>query len=243
MTTDSKIHPLQKFEARTIHRSQIKEASYNPRLIEAKNKSVLGNNLEKRGLLEALVWNENTGNLVSGHQRLSKLDAYYKRKHKNLDYSLTVAVIHLSLTEEKEQNVFFNNHRAMGLFDDDKLMDIFKDTEDFDPIMAGMNDEDISFFGLSADLDNMETAAVDDIIQEFEDRKVEEKQNIPPEVKEQRKQEVKAAKVQQKNNEVDTYVTISFSNQADKRAFMKKIGEQEEGNFIKGEMFVQKYFS
>lgn len=243
MTTNSEIHPLQKFEARTIHRSQIKEADYNPRMIETKNKSVLGNNLEKRGLLETLVWNETTGNLVSGHQRLAKLDAYSKKKKKNIDYSLTVAVINLSLKEEKEQNIFFNNHRAMGLFDDDKLFNIFQDTPDFDPIMAGMNDEDISFFGLSSDLEEMDTTAVDDVIQEFEQVKTEEKQAIPPEVKEQRKQEVKAAKAQQKNNEVDTYVTVSFSNQADKRAFMKKIGEQEEANFVKGEIFVQKFFS
>ncbi|NCD41657.1 MAG: hypothetical protein EOL88_06140 [Bacteroidia bacterium] len=56
-------------------------------------------------------------------------------------------------------------------------------------------------------------------------------------------EKIKELKAENKKNEVDTYVTLSFSNQSDKRAFMRKIGEQEDLLFIKGEIFVKKYFT
>lgn len=243
MTTDSKIHPLQKFRTGNVHRSQINEAPYNPRTITDEHRKTLGNNLETRGLLETLVWNEATGNLVSGHQRLAKMDAYHQKKFKNLDYELSMAIVNLTPQEEVEQNIFFNNHRAMGVFDDDKLFQIINEMPDFDPVSAGMNDEDIAFFGITQDLEGLDNVAVNECIQQFEDIKQQKSDAITPEVKEARKAEVKAAKSEQKNNEVDTIVTITFSNQADKRAFMQLIGEHEQGLYIKGEPFVQKFFN
>jgi len=243
MTTDSKIHPLQKFRVENVHRSKINEAPYNPRTMSDEHRKTLGTNLETRGLLETLVWNEATGNLVSGHQRLAKMDAYHQKKFKNLDYELSMAVVHLTHQEEVEQNIFFNNHRAMGIFDDDKLFNIINEMPDFDPIAAGMNQEDIDFFGITKDLDNLDNVAVEETIRQFEEIKQAKQDAIPPEVKEARKAEVKAAKTEQKNNEVDTIVTITFSNQSDKRAFMRMIGEHEQGLYIKGEPFVEKYFN
>src|SRR4028118_1920071 len=98
----------QKFQAITIHRREIKNAPYNPRTITPARRQTLKNNLRRRGLLETLVWNSVTGNLVSGHQRLSILDELEGSD----DYSLTVASVVLTDQEEKEQNIFFNSQSA-----------------------------------------------------------------------------------------------------------------------------------
>lgn len=240
MTTDSNLHPLQKFEAKNIHRSQINEAEYNPRIIRDSARKKLNNNLEKKGLLDTLVWNEVTGNLVSGHQRLAKLDAHVK----SLDYIITVAVVHLTLQEEIEQNLFFNNGSAQGEFDDDKLIDIFKSSTlpSIDYYAAGLDESDIAFYGVTIDLENIDSEPVEETIAQFEAVKQQKKDAIPPEVAAARKEAVKAAK-QQGKSETDTYVTLTFSNQSAKRAFMERIGEQADNLYIKGEMFVEKFFS
>lgn len=245
MTTDSKLHPLQKFEARNIHRSQIKEAEYNPRGIESDNEKRLFNNLEQRGLLDTLVWNETTGNLVGGHRRLQKLDKYAMRHLKSLDYTLTVAVVQLSLKEEIEQNLFFNNQKAQGFFDDDKMLDIFQGTSlpkiDFE--LAGFDTEDIQLFGIQDDLVNNPKGDLDELIKGFEDIKADKKASVSPEDHAERKAQVKDIKKQTTKNEVDTYVTITFSSQAAKQAFMQKIQQQPGDIYIKGEPFVEKYFT
>jgi hypothetical protein len=67
---------LEKYEIKTIHRSQINLAKYNPRFIDEKNRKQLEAGLKKHGLVETLVWNERTGNLVSGHQRIQIMDKF-----------------------------------------------------------------------------------------------------------------------------------------------------------------------
>ena len=245
MTTENKMHPLQKFEAKTIHRSLINAAPYNPRIISDENKKRLYKNLEERGLLDTLVWNESTGNLVSGHQRLAKLDAYYDKKFKTFDYDLTVAAVQLSEKEEIEQNIFFNNHRAMGEFEDSLLLSIFKnaDMPQIDFELAGMNDDDRQYFGVTLDLDIIASEDVTETIRQFEAIKEQRKADVSPELAASRKEAVKAAKQESRKNEVDTFVTISFSNQSDKQAFMQRIGEEPKSLYIKGELFVKKYFS
>ena len=175
MTTEPNMHPLQKFEAIKIHRSQINFASYNPRAIDDDARKNLRNNLKTKGLLDTLVWNKTTGNLVSGHQRLNILDEYYQKKFKSLDYYLTVAMVELTQQEEVEQNIFFNNARAMGSFDDDLMTKLFKDPDfgNIDFKAAGMNDEDISFYGITVDLGSIDNTTLEQTIQSFEAKKEE----------------------------------------------------------------------
>src|SRR5690606_22852641 len=65
----------QKFVAVTIGRQEIKNAPYNPRVITDEEKKNLRRLIKKHGIVETLVWNIRTGNLVGGHQRLNILDA------------------------------------------------------------------------------------------------------------------------------------------------------------------------
>ena len=93
---------FQAFEAQELLRSQIQNAPYNPRRIGAKERGELKKKLRQVGLVETLVWNKRSGNLVSGHQRLSILDDLEGGR----DYSLTMAVVDFDDITEKEINVF-----------------------------------------------------------------------------------------------------------------------------------------
>ena len=116
---------LEKFKIERIHRSQIKGAPYNPRVISDEARRKLRDNLKRVGLLQPLVWNQRSGNLVSGHQRLTQMDDIMG----TADYHLTIAVVELDAKTEKEQNIFFNNAAAMGDWDFEKLGDMFKTGE------------------------------------------------------------------------------------------------------------------
>ena len=45
-------------------------AIYNPRKIKDKNLERLKDSIDNFGYLEIIIWNKQTGNKVSGHQRL-----------------------------------------------------------------------------------------------------------------------------------------------------------------------------
>ncbi len=79
----------QGFIAVDINRSQINQAPYNPRSIKPAQRARLKRTLQKNKLVDTVVWNRQTGNLVGGHQRLSILDDLEDGK----DYSLTVQMV------------------------------------------------------------------------------------------------------------------------------------------------------
>lgn len=146
-TENTKRHKAEKFEIVQIKRHQIKNAPYNPRIIKAENKKKLKNNLSEVGLLAPIIWNETTGNVVSGHQRLKILDEMATEK----DYTLTVSKVKLSGKKEKEQNLFMNNKGAQGEYDLDLLAEMYEDeTIDFEkggfdiPEIKDMFGEDIT---------------------------------------------------------------------------------------------------
>lgn len=105
-----------------MHRSQLKNAPYNPRVIDDWSAQKLRNNIKETGELGGLIWNEKTGNMVGGHQRLAALDALQG----NDDYMLTVSAVSLTPKREREQNVFLNNQSAMGTWDEKLLADLIK---------------------------------------------------------------------------------------------------------------------
>ena len=128
-------------------RSQITLAAYNPRKISPEARKQLKANLKRVGLMGGIVWNESTGNLVSGHQKVGIMDEvnkYNPNTHEN-DYTIRVEVVHLSGKEEKEQNLFMNNRAVQGEFDDDMLIQMLGD---IDYQNAGFNDFDMEMLGI-----------------------------------------------------------------------------------------------
>src|SRR4029079_17236441 len=102
----------------TIPLSQIQRAKYNPRKT-LKPGDPQYDKLKKAvstfGLVEPLVWNSRTGNLVGGHQRLSILE-------ERGDTHVEVSVLDLDEREEKALNLALNKHT--GEWDFASLADI-----------------------------------------------------------------------------------------------------------------------
>lgn len=118
--SQEKFDKLQKFTVKRIHRSRLLDAPYNPRKINDRQRKALKKSLEDNGLLQPLVWNEATGNMVGGHQRLSQLDSIMRTD----DYELDIAVVNLSEQEEIKANMVLNNQSLMGDFDFAKVNEL-----------------------------------------------------------------------------------------------------------------------
>lgn len=196
----------QAYETETISRDMIKNAPYNPRIMDEKAKKRLKKNIAKHGLVAALTWNKRTGNLVGGHQRLEQLDALEKSK----DYDLTVCVVDVDEREEAALNVQLNNPSMQGGWDLDKLANM---TEEFDLDLS----EDLGF--TESDIDFM-FEGDERFSQLFETVEGEGMRGELDKVKDARKQSVENLK---ERNSINWYTVIVFENEKDRDAFMKEI--------------------
>jgi acyl-CoA-binding protein len=223
MSDEAELHPAQKFKVKRLHRHKIKNAKYNPRKIDDHARKKLKENIKKRGLLEPPVWNEVTGNLVGGHQRLKILDMIAG----NDIYLLDVSVVHLSPKEEKEQNVFFNNPDTQGTYDDDVLFKMVTDG-DIDYRKAGFDDMtlQIKFEGMEGadtifDTDDAPKAVRDDMAQ------LEEIQRIKRERKEHRERDQKA-------NDPEFMSIVVFPDRDSQSEFMDRVTGDRNGRYVDG---------
>lgn len=200
------ISRYQSFDTETISRSEIKNAPYNPRIMDAKAKKRLKANISKHGLVSSLTWNKRTGNLVGGHQRLEQLDTLEKSR----DYELTVNVIDVDEREEAELNVLLNNPSMQGEWDFDKL--------------ANMTDE----FGLDLKDDLGFTDTDIDLMFEGDDRfsqlfETQEGENMRGDLEAVKAARKESAEKLRERNSIDWFTVIVFENEKDRDAFMKEI--------------------
>lgn len=139
----------------SIEISRLHEAAYNPR-IELEpgmpEYTKLQRGIEEFGLVEPVVWNEETGNVVGGHQRLRVL--------RDLGWTeVPCEVVHLSLEDEKVLNIALN--KIKGEWDYEKL----------DEILNSYEVDEATLSGFTADELALSLAKVDDIeddLPEFE---------------------------------------------------------------------------
>ena len=97
MTEELKEWPIERKKL-----SDLKPASYNPRVISVSAKTGLSASLEKFGIVQPIVWNKRTGNIVGGHQRCKVL---IESSVEETD----VVVVDLSDEEEIALNIALNN--------------------------------------------------------------------------------------------------------------------------------------
>jgi hypothetical protein len=114
---------IQRWEVQEVHRSQLTNAPYNPRVITKTEQTKLRKILERHGTVEPIVWNKRTGHIVGGHQRTALTDAMMGTN----DYRMDVSVIDVPESQEKELNIALNNAAAMGSFDLEGLRKIIED--------------------------------------------------------------------------------------------------------------------
>lgn len=122
----------QGFETVTIDRREIKNAPYNPRTIDRPAKAKLLKSLKRVKLVQPLVWNVRTKNLVGGHQRLSVLDDLEGTQA----YSLTVAQIDVDDKAEREINIALNNPSIQGAWDEELLEKLVREAEEAGEALA-----------------------------------------------------------------------------------------------------------
>ena len=107
------------FEVKRI--ADMNRAAYNPRVDlrpEDEEYQAIERSLKRHGLVQPIVWNRRTNTVVSGHQRLTVLEAQGETE-------VTVSVVDLDDIQEKELNVALN--KITGEWDDDKLSAILNE--------------------------------------------------------------------------------------------------------------------
>ena len=195
----------QKGEIQTLKRSQLKGAEYNPRVIDKEAKKRLKKGLQQHGLVSPIVWNKRTGNIVSGHQRISQLDALERSQ----DYSLDVWVIDVDEAEEAILNVQLNNPSMQGDWDLDKLAFMSEEFGiGFDDMGFSKLDVDFMFDGDERFTEMFETPEAQEVKTGLE--------------------EVKAARAagkerMQERGNINFYSVIVFEDEKAKADFYKKI--------------------
>lgn len=214
---------FEKFDMDTIGRDQIKDAEYNPRVISEDAKKRLRKMIAKHGLVQPLVWNRRTGNLVSGHQRIAALDSLERSQ----DYTLQVAVVDVNERDERILNVQLNNPSMQGEWDLDKLADL-ADSSAISPDEFGFSDGDIAvLFG--------DDSALAELMQDAPG--VTDAKNTLKEIKEHRAESM--AKMQEAQS-ADFYFTVVCETDAQKKAILKALGIPDWESFANGRVLAGK---
>lgn len=132
------------YTLKDVLRSRINVAVYNPRTITENAKGRLRGSLDKTGFVAPpFVWNERTGTLVSGHQRLAWLDKQARKAKLGDDWTVKdVACIDVDEATERALNYALNNPQSQGQFDLAKLGEMFA-TPDFSLDIAGLEAKDV----------------------------------------------------------------------------------------------------
>lgn len=230
---------IKQSETVTIMRSQINFAPYNPKHHTKEQVQQIVKNFKSIGFLGGIIWNERTGNLVDGHKRIQAMDLVYKYDgDESKDYEIKIERTDLDERQEKEQNIFQTKSRTDF---DDELLRIL--VPDIDYTAAGLTDHDIEYLGLdlNADTANEVLQDVEDFYQPVKDQKEVEKAIKKELTDEEKIQQVKDVKKNieersiEKIQNMDAYVTLSFSTGAAKEEFMERFDFDPELKMIKGE--------
>jgi hypothetical protein len=127
--------------------ARLRVAPYNPRCDLQPGSEAwkrLERSLDEFGLVQPIVWNERTGHVVGGHQRLAILRS---RGVSEVD----VAVVSLTASREKALNVALNNPRVGGDWDVTRLTQLVGDLKgdpEIDATLTGFDEGELRQFTL-----------------------------------------------------------------------------------------------
>lgn len=123
-------------EIKRVPITRLNPAAYNPRKDLRPGDSEyqkLARSMTKFGCVEPIIWNERTGNVVGGHQRLKVLIAAGETE-------LDVSVVNLSEEDEKALNLALN--KIAGSWDDEALSQLLQElaeTAGIDETLTGFD--------------------------------------------------------------------------------------------------------
>lgn len=123
---------------RTLPIGNLKPAPYNPRKVLKKGSPGyrrLERSLAAFELVQPIVWNEHTGHVVGGHQRVQIL------KDRG-ESAVECVIVNLPLEREKALNIALNNSGVGSDWDGDKLTGLLNELAalpDFDATLTGFD--------------------------------------------------------------------------------------------------------
>lgn len=109
--TSGVVFDLKEWPTEVISIAKLSPAAYNPRRISEKALAGLEASLRRFGMVQPIVWNRRSGNVVGGNQRLKLLAAAGAQR-------TSCVVIDLPAAEEKALNVTLNNPAVAGEFNE-----------------------------------------------------------------------------------------------------------------------------
>jgi len=129
---------------------KLNPAEYNPRIDLKKGDDDYDNlerSIDKFGYIDPIIWNEQTGNVVGGHQRLKILID-------SGEIEVEVSVVNLNIDDEKVLNISLN--KISGGWNDEKLSALFEELKltEVDIAITGFSDKEID--KLIAEFENNE---------------------------------------------------------------------------------------
>jgi len=127
-------------DIRKIDIKRLNPSAYNPRVKLAPSDTeyqMLAKSIDEFGYVDPIIWNEKTGNVVGGHQRLKIL----------VERGMTeifVSVINLSEDKEKALNLALN--KVQGEWDNAGLASLLAEINemDFDISLTGFDPDEVS---------------------------------------------------------------------------------------------------
>jgi hypothetical protein len=223
---------IDNYEIRELKRSEINLADYNPRSISEENRKKLKKKIKEHGMIQPIIINLRTMNIVSGHQRVGILDEMKRGK----EYSLNCACIDVDERKEVELNIFLNNTSAMGEFDSERLYNIKELFPDMDFI------DDLGFDKLDIDSITSELDIEDGIfsstpeIEEIEDKLDDYKKSNIAEKKKKIREKMRDRDAEGDEYHIDNrdyYIVFVFNNNKDKQNFLRKIKKDPNEKYLK----------
>jgi ParB-like chromosome segregation protein Spo0J len=229
----AKKEQLERFVIEKISRSSIHEAEYNPRKISPAAKAKLKKDISRMGMLQPIVVNKTTWNIVAGHQRVQILDQIHGGK----DYEMSAAIVELSEKDEVKANLLLNNQSVMGEWDPQKLADLSALDIDIDLINdAGFTQMDLDLI-FSGDQDIIQS-----LTPHQDERKSQKKELLDAKMKSARKDQIEKSKQESSDGLADQFVdkddymlTFVFDdNTQKKKALLSLNWKAQRGRYLPG---------
>lgn len=121
---------------------ELRPAPYNPRVALKPGDAGyerLARSIDEFELVQPPVWNERTGHIVGGHQRMEVL------RHRGVT-EVDCVVVDLPLEREQALNVALNNARVGSDWDPGKLVDLLDELQglpEFDVTLTGFDEQQL----------------------------------------------------------------------------------------------------
>ncbi len=232
----------------SVKRHAVTMAGYNPRTITDDAKRKLKKSLKTYGLLQPFIVNQNTGHLISGHQRLAILDSIHKQKE---DYDIPVVYIQVNEADERRINVLMNQQSLQGDFDYKAVYSMLDDigiAHEAELQDLGFSSIDIDRISIEADVsfDNSDNH-IDNDIREMQNtlhkttQLTPEKQAVMQNVKREIRENAKADKalgISGSIEDKDFVLSLVFPNNIEKRLFATQLGLHEQEKVIVIDKFI-----